>query len=321
MAVPQAVQEAYTQARPLIESVAAIVKPTVVAWTEQHEYFFRGRVKTVESLAEKLECGRIASWAEVDDLYAAEVVVPTLEHVSPTLEHLRRSFRPREIRGPGVSQKSPQEFRFDATRFIGTVVPQEGLTRLAGVEELLFEVQILTAFEYAWQVATHDSVYKGDAIDWRRQRLAAHLRAAAEQADYLIAAFDSAAEIIPLSLHRDTERREQIVSLCRRELEDERIPESLQPESWVRFADNVLSLVKRYAKRDKVDRELDTLLAALEARIAEGGVPFSGTLFQLVVSLVVQLKGVNALRSFPLVESIELRDLYGIMRVPRRVAM
>jgi ppGpp synthetase/RelA/SpoT-type nucleotidyltranferase len=320
MPVPHAVQEAYERSRPLVASVAQVVKSTVEVWCEQHNYFFRGRVKTAASTAEKLETGRFRSWAEVDDLYAAEVVVPTLAQVPSALEYLRLTFRERKVRGRGIGQKAPGEFRFDAVRFIGTLIPQEGLERLSGVEDVLFEVQILTAFEYAWQVATHDSVYKGEVIDWRRQRLAAHLRASAEQADSLIAAFDNAADTISASPHRDTERREHIVRVCKQEIDEGRIPASLRPESWVRFGENVLNLVRQYGRRD-LDLELDRLLDGVTQTAAKGEVPISGTLFQLIIAEVVQLKGAQALSDFPIIDSGELHDIYRIPEIPTTVVM
>jgi hypothetical protein len=320
MPVPQAVTEAYNRSQPVIQSLANIVRSTIEVWTARNNYFFRGRVKSAASTAEKLETGRFKSWADLDDLYAAEIVVPTLAQVSPTLEYLQRTFCQCQVRGRGVGKKPPSEFRFDAVRFIGTLIPQEGVGRPIGVDQVLFEVQILTAFEYAWQVATHDSVYKGDTIDWRRLRLAAYLRASAEQADSLIAAFDEVVDTVPASPHPDTERCERIVRLCQREIHDEKLPEGLHPESWVRFGENVLGLVKAYAG-NAIDQELDKLLAAVEAKASEGAAPVSGTLFQMIVSEVVSLKGPQALKRFPIVDSNELRDIYRIVQIPKRIVM
>jgi hypothetical protein len=321
MPVPQAVTEADNRSQPVIQNLAAVVRSTIEVWTARHGYFFRGRIKSAASTAEKLETGRFRSWADLDDLYAAEIVVPTLAQVSPTLEYLQQTFSQREVRGRGIGKKPPSEFRFDAVRFIGTLSPREGVNRTAGVEQILFEVQILTAFEYAWQVATHDSVYKGDTIDWRRLRLAAYLRASAEQADSLIAAFDDVVDTLPASPHPDTERRERIVRLCQREISAAKLPEGLQPESWVRFGENVLGLVKTYAGSRAIDQELDELLTAVEVKASEGTAPVSGTLFQLIVAEVVGLKGPQALNRFPIVDSDELRDIYRIVRIPKRIAM
>jgi hypothetical protein len=186
---------------------------------------------------------------------------------------------------------------------------------------LQFEVQILTAFEYAWQVATHDLVYKGDSIDWRRLRVSAYLRTAAEQADSLIAAFEDMVGSVPVSPHPDTERRERIVSVCKQQFEDQLLPPSLRPASWVRFGENVLELVGKYAGRGQVDQELDALLTAVERRAAERDAPVSGTLFQLIVSEVAAAKGSDALRRFPIVASSELSDIYRIPNLPNTVSM
>lgn len=196
MGVPVALQMAYNNRLDSLRELEAIVGPTIQRWASTHDYLFKDRVKEAESLSEKLETGRFASWPDIDDLYACTVVIPTTSHVERVLDFLRAAFREREVRGQGISQKAPDVFRFDAPRFIGTLIPQEGVERSAGLDDVLFEVQILTAFEYAWVVATHDLVYKGGHVDWRRARLAAHLKAAAEEADALIASFELTAESI-----------------------------------------------------------------------------------------------------------------------------
>lgn len=321
MPVPQAVQGAYDEALPLVRTLAGVVEPTVRNWCVSHDYFFRGRVKAAESLGEKLEGGRFGSWDEIDDLYACSVVVPTALHVDGTLEFLTAVFELVEQRGRGIAQKPPNVFRFDAPRCVLRLKPQEGLERPAGLEDLLFEVQVLTALDYAWQVATHDPIFKGDRVDWRRDRLAAHLKASVEQADSLIAAFDHAVEAIPVSPYTDTERRDRLVAFCVSGIEAGGIPATLTPQSWVRFADNVLSLIASYCRRDRVDEELDKLIEAAGHDAESGAIPVGGSLFQLFVALVVRLNGVDALKKRVIVDSSELRDIYRIAGVPRPMAL
>lgn len=315
MGVPVAVQTAYDSRFDSLRELEAIVGPSIQRWASGNDYLFKDRIKDPQSLSEKLETGRFASWPELDDLYACTVVIPTTGHIERVLGFLRAAFREREVRGQGVSQKAPDVFRFDAPRFIGTLIPQEGVERSAGLDEVLFEVQILTAFEYAWVVATHDLVYKGGHVDWRRARLAAHLKAAAEEADALIASFELTAESIPISPHPGTNRRERIAEFFKGEFEAGRIPAPLEPASWARFCENVSDLLRSYA-RDRFDEELDLLVVDAEEFFANGA-PVSGSLFQVVVGLVNRRLGVDALRRFVIVESPELRDLHGVTEIPR----
>jgi hypothetical protein len=315
MPVPQAVQRAYDEALPVVRALDGIVRPTIAKWASDNGHFFRARVKTAESLGEKLEGGRVRSWAEIDDLFACMIVIPTPNALDGTIAYLRRTFQERSMRGRGIAQKPPDVFRFDAPRFVGTLQPEEGVERLDGVDQMLFEVQVLTAFEYAWHVATHDEIFKGAVIDWRRARLAAHLKAAVEQADGLITAFDLSVETISVSPHRDTERRARLTEALRSLVDSGGIADALVPGSWARFGENTLALIRSYADGD-IDQEIDRLTTAIALLAGRGDVPVSGSLFQLVVSAVVDLNGVDALQKYVIVDSDELRDIYRIAAVP-----
>ncbi len=316
MAVPNAVQAAYDRDLPLIRSVATVVEQTVFGLASDRDYLFKGRIKRVDSIAEKLETGRYAKWREIDDFYACSVVVPNRHHVESVLEHLDTAFRRHAVRGRAVAQKPADVFRFDAPRFIGRLRDQQALGRLPGVEDILFEVQVLTALEYAWQVATHDEVFKGDQIDWRRDRLAAELKASIEQADNLVAAFDIAASVIVASPFRATERRELVVAFSLEQIRGGGLAEHLAPTSWVRFGDNVVNLVSAYARRDSIDDELNLVLAEVARLIAEESPPVAGSLFQLFVAAVFRLRGEKGLKKYRLVESDELTSIYRIPEVP-----
>lgn len=316
MGVPQAVQAGYDQALVAVKAVQAIVGSTVLRWAAGNDYLFKERIKTVSSTAEKIESGRFDSWRMLDDLYACTVVVPTLSHVEGVVDFLEAAFETYEIRGQGVARKPPDVFRFDSTRFIGRLREQEGGDRPEGADAVLFEVQILTAFEYAWSVATHDLVYKGTSVDWRRDRLAAHLRAAAEEADILISSFEETAGAIRVSPHADTERVERIIGYFRGELEKGSLPESLEPLSWVRFGENVLELVKSF-RRTTVDNVLEGVFSETAVMLGEGPAPRTGSLFQLVVGVIIRSHGRNALRGFVVIDSSELRDFYNVQSVPK----
>jgi hypothetical protein len=317
MSVPQAVMEVYSRALPDLRVLAAAVESTIGAWTKAHDYLFRGRIKTASSTGEKLEGGRFGSWAEIDDLYACLVVVPDRNHTQAALEFMERAFDVREIRGRGRTRKSPDVFRFDAPRIVANLRPLDR----GAADDIHFEVQMLTAFEYAWQVATHDSIYKADTIDWRRARLAGHLVATAEQADSLIAAFEQTIEAIPLSNDMRTSWRTRIVGFFEGELSGGAIPSTLKPESWLRFADNVIALVESYVKRDQVSTELDALEVSVRSMAAASEIPISGSLFQLTVAALVASKGEKAIKKHKLVESTEFSDIYRLARVPKAVSM
>ena len=146
------------------------------------------------------------------------------------------------MRRRGQAAKSPDLFRFDSTRFIGRL-RDEGAAHPPQVASCLFEVQIRTAFEHAWSVTTHRLTYKGDAVDWRRFRLTAQLKAAVEQIDLLVVGFDEAARHVAEHDWFEVQARTLIVDAFKPLFAEPSIPEENAPKDWTRFSDNLLSLL------------------------------------------------------------------------------
>jgi len=176
MIVPVAVDVKYRQSKELLVEVEDRVRGAITRYLEGTGYAFIGRRKQPESLSEKIETGRYRSWSELDDLYACTVVVPTTSTEPQVLDYLRTTFREINVHRRGSSLKDPSAFRFDSTRFIGTLKPTIDPEPPDSLSQQRFEVQVRTAFEHAWAVATHRLVYKCDRIEWRRLRLIPNLR-------------------------------------------------------------------------------------------------------------------------------------------------
>ena len=66
--MPQILMQRYGELHPLLVEVATRVKSTLASFCEKNGYAFVCRVKTAESLAEKIETGRFRRWSEIDDL-------------------------------------------------------------------------------------------------------------------------------------------------------------------------------------------------------------------------------------------------------------
>lgn len=319
MAEPESVVDAYGRVRPLVEELSRYVRGTLELFAKNQGYFFRDRIKGLDSLSEKLESGRYESWSELDDLYACTIVVPTSAHEKAVLERLDALFRRTVVRSRSDSQKAPDVFRFDGVRWYGYI--QEDLTeiRQPGLDQLKFEVQVITAFEHAWVTVTHDLAYKGGKVDWKRQRLAAHLKAAVEQIEVLISAFDSASAAVLKSPWPASEAQVKIVDCFQALLHDGLVPATLEPRSWGRFANNVWSLVCSY-QRNPNQRltSVDELLATLDGDLRSGvSRPLhSGSLFQFVLSVVARPGSRGDLAHFKVVPSQEL-TLYGVRAIPR----
>jgi hypothetical protein len=101
--------------------------------------------------------------------------------------------------------------------------------------------------------------------------------------------------------------------------ENGRIDSELTPLSWSRFGDNVQSLARSYAPNN-VERALLELEGAIDNVLAaspEMGDVRSGTLFQLVVGCINRQYDESKLTNYTIVESDELKTLFGVGRVPK----
>src|SRR5262249_29436798 len=117
------VKRRYDECSAHLEKVAKIVRETVLTFCEKRGFAYVGRTKMLESLAEKIESGRYRKWSEIDDLFGCAVVIPTLAEEDSVLEFLNSLFVQVVIRKRGTTLKSPDVFRFEATRFYGRLRP------------------------------------------------------------------------------------------------------------------------------------------------------------------------------------------------------
>ncbi len=321
MAVPTAIEDAYLRIAPALFALGRYIIATLRPWCDERGYLFQERVKVVASVAEKIESGRYRRWSDLDDLFACTIVIPTVAHEDDVLNFLEGAFEPVDLRRRNTTMKPPEAFRFDATRFIGKA-REEGLDELpGGAGSILFETQIQTVFEFAWQTVTHDLVYKTGEVDWRRERLAAQLKAAVEQIELIIEGFAGNVDFVRKSEWPAVDQRARLVRVFKQLHDEGFVSDELVPSSWSRFAENIWALVASYSRgaRDTT-RRMNSLCDSIEAHIRASN-PFAeinrGSLFQLVVGLIHS--GVvpeSSLADFIIVDSSELRDIHGVPDPP-----
>ncbi|HMO85223.1 MAG TPA: RelA/SpoT domain-containing protein [Lacipirellulaceae bacterium] len=289
--VPIEVEQWLSSLRAPLADVIRRVTEGVRGLCERNGYAYVGRSKSAVSVAEKLETGRVASLRDIDDLFACSVIVPSLSHEDSVLKALEAMFAPVTIKRRNATFKNPDVFRFEATRFIGRIRVSEIEDHRLG--QVSFEVQIRTAFEHAWSVATHGEAYKGDRVDWKLERLAAQMKALVEQLDMLAVDYAESAD----SIHEHPCDRTQcevkaldgIRSLCT----SFPVPEECTPAKWGLFAKNVIALAEaadwgnRLALEDRVGKIIAAARAEAENQKA-AGYPRSLTLFQFVLGAGVQ---------------------------------
>src|SRR6185437_2579981 len=100
-------------------------------------------------------------------------------------------------------------------------------------------IQIRSAFEHAWIVATHSLTYKTSYVDWRRFRLAAQLKAGVEQFDLLISQFEELAGAISQSPWPTMDQQKDLASFIREMVGQKVIPNEAAPKDLSRFAENL----------------------------------------------------------------------------------
>jgi Region found in RelA / SpoT proteins len=221
-----------------------------------------------------------------------------------------------ETRSRGSTQKDPAVFRFDATRVIARLKATEFIGE-SELTKISFEVQVRTAFEHAWSVATHSLAYKGERVDWSRLRLAAQLKASVEQLDMLVLGFDSAASAIHQQRWPEVVIRSTIEHAFRSRFEAGTLPAEALPASWMRFCENVQRLIlstsadrlSGHGAQIFIERRLRTIEQALDA--VRDAYPRSLSLLQFCIGALADAGHITGrLKNYVPYISDELRSLY-----------
>jgi ppGpp synthetase/RelA/SpoT-type nucleotidyltranferase len=248
-----------------------------------HGYPTIGRIKTADSIAEKIETGRFSRWSDIDDLVAFSIIIPSLDHEAAVLGYLDSVFTRHGLKKRGQANKSPDSFRFDSTRFTGRIKPNAASDLRDPLYSLLFEVQVRTAFEHAWSVSTHKAVYKPESVDWRRLRLAANLKASVEQLDAMVVGFEKMSEGIETSFWPEVDAQSKVV-LFFSDLKERGVIDSVSmPTSMGRLSESVVSLIKkaRNPRFSDLVKEVEGALKIIEVDVSSGAkCPRSLSVFQ-----------------------------------------
>lgn len=291
MIIPPAVEAKHAYVLHYVNATAQRVRDIVSGYCSEQGFAYIGRVKGLDSLAEKLETGRFERWSQLDDLFACAIVIPTLLDEERVLEFLRDKFIEVKCLQRATTRKDPSVFRFDATRFIGELPhpPGEEPTNLQGIK---FEIQIRTAFEHAWSVTTHALAYKGSDAQWRHKRLAAQLRAAVEQLDQVVVGFEQWADVIKEQRWAEIDEQALISQFMTNAIEQEKIPSEAIPSSLVRFSENLRNMIVAGSKRpgwnegyeEKIRAALQCLAAEIDT-LGKSTFPRSLSLFQFCLGV------------------------------------
>jgi ppGpp synthetase/RelA/SpoT-type nucleotidyltranferase len=328
MIVPSLVRHLYDETLPYVEALGQRVRDILTAYCRQKHYLYGDRIKALDSVAEKLETGRFKTWEQLDDLFAATVIVPLVTEEDAVLDFLRDRFETIDVKRRGTAKKPPDTFRFDSTRFIGRIRRGEGISfePSPSIYSVSFEVQVESVFEFAWARTTHALAYKGPHVSWERQRLAAQLKAATEQLDMLVLAFDSISGFSASGNWPGIEDRAKIETFFRERVASGAIASELAPKDWTRFADNAYRVLQIFAgerpsgpgqrQMERLDELLDHVGREV-TRLGPKGVPRSLSLLQFVVG-VLGCSGLHCRKQegFYFVRTHEMESLFPQVVIP-----
>ena len=203
-------------------------------------WHYESRLKDAESFTLKLETGRWKSLTDIDDLLGALIVVENFSALKDAESLIEEYFdiRKRRPPTPGYTTTQADSFPFDDLRFY-VQWPSDSPVPKPLYKNLMFEIQLRTFLQHAWNVATHDIVYKSEVREWPRERIAAQVRASLEQAEVTLHEIDKLAKSDVLCrVDRATRRMERITRLLQEYWHRARLPGDVK-----RLATNVYQLI------------------------------------------------------------------------------
>lgn len=263
MKVPASVRRLFEDQKVKNERLREVVDKRVQGFKDAR-WHYESRVKQLLSYALKVESGRFAKPAALEDFFACTLVVANVAEIERAEQIICTNFALKERRPPdgALTHKSPEEFPFDDLRLYVSL-PQDPSMPPTDLTDLVFEVQVKTFLQHAWSIATHDLLYKTDDANWSKERIAYQTKAMLEHAEVSIQEAESLATTSALA--KENSRTTQIkagIALVKQQWTADELPADIR-----RLAQNVLSLLDG----------LHINLGRLEAVLEHGKEARSGT--------------------------------------------
>ena len=241
MKIAKGIRDAYHRSsdnyRRLSEEVCTNLRHRV----EENKWFFSYRLKEMESFSLKVETGRVADPARMEDFFACTIVVPTVSQIADAEALLKETYEVNERRPPcdDITRKRASDFVFDDLRLYLKRGPSD-TGKNEDLVGMVFEVQVKTILQYAWGIASHDLIYKTDNVSWPKERIAFQVKAMLEHAEISIAEAQGLAESLAISKSdRDTASTLQIIEVLRDFWPADQLPQDIK-----RLAESIRGVLK-----------------------------------------------------------------------------
>jgi len=290
MIVPSSIQLHYYLIEPYLKKLTEQVRNTLLNYCDKNNFAFCGRIKTLQSLSEKLESGRYKNWEEIDDLYACSIIIPSLDYENDVISYLKRTFKVEKVKKKGSVLQSPEVYRFNSTRIICRYTQNTSIN--TSFNNILFEIQVKSAFEHAWSVSTHKLGYKSNSIDWKMLRIVSQIKSSVEQMDTLVLGAEKISKYVTEHKDLELDSKKYILNYFVQKFENNEIPDELKPMNFSRLCDNIIALIKSSSLYDpkKVLKISKNLVELIESEIIKNNYnmfPKSISLFQFVLCVIV----------------------------------
>jgi ppGpp synthetase/RelA/SpoT-type nucleotidyltranferase len=231
-------QKAYSEAMERFRQLKSRCDPLLKGIADSCGGLFASRLKDAESLYSKVEEGHHKNaFSEIPDIYAATIALPVVSDIAKVCQRVLVDFE--EIDRRSDRSRKPEEFIYDDLHLV-VRLRESNLIADKSLLNLRFELQIKSLLQFAWSKATHETIYKGEDISWRADRLAAEARATLELIDCLLDDVSSAALLQVEKENEDYVRRQRIVKLLTQCWTPEQLPQNLR--RCAQTIDNYLKL-------------------------------------------------------------------------------
>ncbi|WP_316824720.1 hypothetical protein [Pedobacter miscanthi] len=259
MKILNSVSALYNKISPEADLLKKEVDRIVDSFRHPRWYYF-SRVKSKESFALKLETGRIADPKNLEDFFAATIVVQNLAEIRLVYSEIEKEFEIvyRKPKTDNETSKEATNFPFDDLRLYLKIKTPDYMPQ-SSLNGNIFEMQIKTFLQHAWSISTHDLVYKADNISWAKTRVAFQIKAMLEQAELAISGAEHLSLLPELAKEdKKTLELKKVLGFLTKNFQREQLPTDL-----LRLSQITSDLLKNF----KISiEELESLLVDENAR-------------------------------------------------------
>ncbi len=210
--IPAALTTTMGLRRPLLEKVRDYIVGRVSAeLSELTPVTIDVRIKSNDSIYQKLQTGKYSMLSELDDLIGLKVVMLYRHQVLQAQRIIAgcglavvKEFQGRSVQQTDFKHREPK---------LSVLPPDEYRARNSDTEGIATEIQFTTALQHALDMATHKFDYKGSSYEWENFRLVAQLRGMLELADTILDDLDKARMPSEVTLDKPMEFAKASVTL------------------------------------------------------------------------------------------------------------